>query len=58
MALGMELNYEPIELKLVVAAIYTNFTSHIVNDDGIEQMDGYTCTPKSNRLYLRFEQVV
>lgn len=44
-------------MKLIIAAIYTNFTSHIVNDDGIEQMDGYTCGPKSNRLFLRFEKV-
>lgn len=45
-------------MKLIVASIYTNFTTHIVNDDGIEQMDGYTCGPKSNRLFLRFEKVV
>jgi cytochrome P450 len=45
------------ELKLIVAAVYTNFRTHIVNDDGIEQTDGYTCGPKSNRLILRFEKV-
>jgi hypothetical protein len=44
-------------MKLITAAIYTNFTTHIVNDDGIEQMDGYTCGPESNRLILRFEKV-
>ncbi len=44
-------------MKLITAAIYTNFTTHIVNDDGIEQMDGYTCGPTSNRLFLRFEKV-
>lgn len=44
-------------MKLITAAIYTNFTTHIVNDDGIEQMDGYTCGPISNQLFLRFEKV-
>jgi len=28
------------EMKLVVAAIYTNFTTHIVDDVGMEQTDG------------------
>jgi len=45
------------EMKLALAAVYTNFTSHIVNDDGIEQEDGYTCAPKAKRLILRFEDV-
>jgi len=45
------------EMKLIVAAVYTNFISHIANDDGIEQEDGFICGPKSNRLILRFEKV-
>lgn len=45
------------EIKLVVAAVYSNFRTHIVNDDGIEQQDGYTCGPKSNKLTLKFERV-
>jgi len=44
-------------IKLVVAAVYANFRTHIVNDDGIEQEDGYTCSPVSNKLYLKFERV-
>ncbi|KAI9729644.1 MAG: hypothetical protein M1818_008447 [Claussenomyces sp. TS43310] len=50
-------NFAMHELKLVAAAIYTNFTTHVVDDEGIEQMDGYTCGPKSNKLSLRFEKV-
>jgi len=42
----------------VVAAVYSNFTTHIVDDDGIEQEDGYTCSPTSNKLILTFEKVV
>ena len=28
-----------------------------MDDDGIEQEDGYTCGPTSNKLILRFEKV-
>ena len=45
------------EIKLVVAAVYSNFRTHIVNDEGIEQTDGYTCGPAGNKLFLRFEKV-
>lgn len=44
-------------MKLSIAAIYTNYTSHIVDDEGIEQTDAYTGHPRSNSLYLRFEKV-
>ena len=44
-------------MKLITAAMYTNFATHIVDDDGIEQIDAYTAGPKSNKLILRFERV-
>ncbi len=44
-------------MKLIAAAIYSNFTTHIVDDLGIEQGDGYTARPASEQLYLRFEKV-
>lgn len=50
-------NFAMHEMKLVVAAIYSNYTSHIVNDEGIEQTDGYTGHPKGGQLWLRFEKV-
>jgi hypothetical protein len=43
---------------LVVAAVYSNFRTHLVDDEGIEQMDGYTVGPRSNKLFLRFERVM
>jgi hypothetical protein len=47
------------EMKLIVAAIYSNYTSHIVDDNGMEnQSDGYTGRPENERLFLRFERVV
>jgi hypothetical protein len=45
-------------MKLTIAAIYSNYTSHIVNDDGIEQTDMYTGHPKRNALDLRFERAL
>ena len=45
------------EIKLVVAAVYSNFRTHLVDDEGIEQTDGYTCGPTSNKLFLKFEKV-
>ncbi|KAL8668896.1 MAG: hypothetical protein Q9168_006493 [Polycauliona sp. 1 TL-2023] len=43
-----------IELKYVTAAVYTNFTSTIIDDEGIEQEDGYTVGPRGYQLMLKF----
>jgi len=42
------------EIKLIVAAVYANYKTEIVDDDGIEEVDAYTTRPKSGRLVLRF----
>lgn len=47
-----------LELKMVVAAIYTNFTTAIADDDGIEHSDGYVGGPKSGRLLIQFNKVI
>lgn len=44
------------EMKLITAAVYSNYTTEIVDDTGIEQGDGYTGRPASERLWLRFEK--
>ncbi|KAG9238000.1 cytochrome P450 [Amylocarpus encephaloides] len=49
-------NFAMHQIKLVVAALYTNFRTYIVDDEGIEQEDGYTCGPRGNKLILRFEK--
>ncbi|KAL7622514.1 hypothetical protein AAE478_008021 [Parahypoxylon ruwenzoriense] len=49
-------NFAMHDMKLIVAAIYSNYTSHIVDDAGIEQTDAYTGHPRGNSLYLRFER--
>lgn len=46
-----------LEIKLILAAIYTNYTTKIIDDEGIEQDDGYTVGPVGNKLILRFEKV-
>ena len=48
-------NFAIHELKMLVAGVYTNYTTHIVNDGGIEQRDGHTAGPKGD-LFLRFER--
>jgi cytochrome P450 len=50
-------NFATHEIKLVIAAVYSNFRTHIVNDEGIEQTDGYTCGPRANKLFLKFERI-
>ena len=45
------------EIKLLVAAIYSNWETKIVDDDGIEAIDAYTTRPTSNKLMLRFRHV-
>ncbi|KAE8345396.1 hypothetical protein BDV24DRAFT_125960 [Aspergillus arachidicola] len=43
------------EIKLVTAAIYSNYRTSIVDDDNIEPIDAYTVKPRGDKLVLRFE---
>lgn len=45
------------EMKLVLAAVYTNYTTHIIDDSGIEQQDAYTALPRGHKLILSFRRV-
>lgn len=45
------------EMKLVVATIYTNYTTEIVDDEGIEQADTIISGPVGGKLILRFKRV-
>ena len=42
-------------MKLIIAAIYTNYATEIVDDEGIEQADTYISRPVANKLILRFK---
>ena len=44
------------EMKLLLAAIYTNYATSIIDDTGIEMIDAYVSGPKGNQLTLRFER--
>jgi hypothetical protein len=50
-------DYGLAEMKLAVAAIYTNFRTTIVNADNIEAIDAYTVKPTGDKLILKFESV-
>jgi unspecific monooxygenase len=45
------------EMLVLLAAVYTNFSSHIVDADGIEPVDEFIAGPRAGKLILRFEKV-
>lgn len=42
-------------MKYIIAAIYTNFLTSVVDDEGIEQTDGFMAGPKGEQLILAFQ---
>ncbi|KAF2189371.1 cytochrome P450 [Zopfia rhizophila CBS 207.26] len=44
-------------IKLLVSAIYTNFTTTIVDDEGIEHRDEMVAGPMSDKLILQFHHI-
>ncbi|KAF2116259.1 cytochrome P450 monooxygenase-like protein [Lophiotrema nucula] len=46
------------QMKYIVAALYSNYTTHIVDDTGIQQIDAYTAPPTSDKLMIRLEKHV
>ncbi|KAL8966285.1 MAG: hypothetical protein Q9197_006074 [Variospora fuerteventurae] len=50
-------NFAMQELKYVTAAIYSNFTTTIIDDTGIEQKDDYMAHPKGEQLQLQFTRL-
>jgi hypothetical protein len=40
-------------MKIVIAAIYTNYTTSIVDDQGMEQADTFLGHPVGEKLVLR-----
>ncbi|KAK2784537.1 hypothetical protein FQN52_008958 [Onygenales sp. PD_12] len=49
-------NFALQDMKLAIAAIYSNYTTEIVDDQGIEQDDNYIAGPVSQKLVLRFKR--
>ena len=46
-----------VEMKFLLGAIYSNYTTSVVDDEGIEQEDAYTAGPVGNKLILKFARV-
>ena len=44
-------------MKLVVAAVYTNWTTEIVHGGGMEQADTFISGPVGEKCVLRFKRV-
>jgi hypothetical protein len=44
-------------MKYIVAALYSNYSTTIVDDTGIEQSDAYTAPPKSDKLMVQLEKL-
>jgi hypothetical protein len=44
-------------MKLVVVSIYTNYTTNIIDDEGIEQLDAMIACPSGEKLVLRFKRI-
>lgn len=45
------------EMKFIVAGIYTNYTTRIIDDTGIEQEDAFIARPRGNKLVLGFSHI-
>jgi hypothetical protein len=45
------------EMKYTLAALYSSYSTAIVDDTGIEQSDSYTAPPKSGKLIIKLERL-
>lgn len=50
-------NFALQEIKLVIAVVYTNYTTSILDDEGIEQDHAFISLPKGRKLMLKLSQV-
>jgi hypothetical protein len=44
-------------MKLVVAAVITNFETHVVDDQGMEQMDHLLARPVAEKVLMGFKRL-
>lgn len=45
-------------IKLAVASVFSNYSVSIVNDfKGMDQMDGFTCPPITEKVLLQFHSL-
>jgi hypothetical protein len=44
--------------KLITASVYANFTTTIIDDEGIEQADSYIAGPVGGKMVLKFHEIM
>ena len=44
-------------MKYIITALYSNYSTTIVDDTDIEQSDSYTAPPKSDKLMIRLQKL-
>ena len=44
-------------MKYIIAALYSNYRTTIVDDSGIAQSDSYTAPPQNDKLMVRLERL-
>ncbi|KAF2628750.1 cytochrome P450 [Macroventuria anomochaeta] len=45
------------QMKYIVAALYSNYSTTVVDDTGIQQSDSYTAPPKGDKLLIQLEKL-
>jgi hypothetical protein len=45
------------EMKYIIAALYSDYSTVVVDDTGIEQSDLYTAPPRGDKLVVRLEKL-
>lgn len=56
--MNVQIKANGIEIKLVMAAVYSNYTTVIIDDEGIEQDYAFISLPRGRKLMLKFIPVV
>jgi len=44
-------------MKYIIAALYSGYSTTIVDDTGIEQVDAYTAPPTSDKLMIKLQKL-
>lgn len=44
-------------MKYILAALYSNYITSVVDDAGIKQVDSYTAPPESEKLLIKLQRL-
>lgn len=45
------------EMKFILAALYSSYSTVTVDDGGIEQIDAYTAPPSSHKFVIKLQKL-